>query len=317
MAAGLVIGLVLTPAGGALADPRPTLGQAKAKLERLNDRADKVVDRYNTATERYKAAKKRYTELNAGYQRKLATVADLRRQVVSMAVGGYQMGRDLTALPTMFVSKNPNDLLYRMALSGQVSRERAEELAAFDRENRGLKAQRDKAEAALAEADQERDAVKKDRAEILKLIAEQKKLLRRLGAYRAGDPNSPGIKYTGPASGNAAAALQFAYAQVGKPYQYGGTGPHGWDCSGLVQASWRAGGVSLPRTTWQQWAWGASRKVPLDALEPGDLIFSEGLGHVSLYAGNGKIVHAPQTGDVVKVVSLSSYGRSLVGAVRP
>ncbi|MFC7587587.1 C40 family peptidase [Nonomuraea antimicrobica] len=75
--------------------------------------------------------------------------------------------------------------------------------------------------------------------------------------------------------------------------------------------------MTLPRTTWQQWAWGANRKVDLDDLQPGDLIFSEGLGHVSIYAGNGDIVHAPQTGDVVKVVKLSAYGRNLVGAIRP
>ncbi|MGI5270672.1 NlpC/P60 family protein [Nonomuraea sp. CA-218870] len=317
MAAGLVIGLIIVPAGGVLADPQPTISQAKAKLEKLNDKADKVVDRYNTATESYKDAKKRYDKLDDGYKRKLSTVTELRQQVVAMAVNGYQVGRDLTALPSLVTSDRPDDLLYQMALTGRLSQERAGMLAAFDRENRGLKAERDKAQAALGEADEKRDEIRRERAEVEKLIAQQKKLLNRLGAYRAGDPNSTGIKYTGPASGSAVAVLNFAYAQVGKPYQFGGTGPGGWDCSGLTQASWRAAGVSLPRTTWQQWAWGANRRVSLDALQPGDLIFSEGLGHVSIYAGNGKIVHAPQTGDVVKVVPLSSYGRRLVGAVRP
>ncbi|MDA0635436.1 NlpC/P60 family protein [Nonomuraea sp. MCN248] len=312
-----MIGLIIVPAGGVLADPQPTISQAKAKLEKLNDKADKVVDRYNTATESYKDAKKRYDKLNDSYKRKLSTVTELRQQVVAMAVNGYQVGRDLTTLPSLVTSDRPDDLLYQMALTGRLSQERAGMLAAFDRENRGLKAERDKAQAALGEADEERDKIRQERAEVEKLVTQQKKLLNRLGAYRAGDPNSTGIKYTGPASGSAAAVLSFAYAQVGKPYQFGGTGPGGWDCSGLTQASWRAAGVSLPRTTWQQWAWGANRRVSLDALQPGDLIFSEGLGHVSIYAGNGKIVHAPQTGDVVKVVALSSYGRRLVGAVRP
>jgi cell wall-associated NlpC family hydrolase len=317
VAAGIAFGLVLTPLGAAVADPRPTLAQAKARLEKLNHKADKVVDRYNTATERYKKAKSTYTKLNEGYQRKLATVADLRTQVVNMAVDSYQLGGEVTSWPGLVTADNPEDFLARLALTGQMSQERAEKLAAFDRENRGLKAERDKAEEALAEADSERDGVEKERSEILKLIAEQKKLLKKLGAYNPGNPNSVGLKYTGPASGNAAAVLRFAFAQVGKPYVYGGTGPGGWDCSGLTQAAWRAGGVSLPRTTWQQWAWGAGRKVELSDLQPGDLIFSEGLGHVSIYAGNGQIVHAPQTGDVVKVVKLSSYGRRLVGAIRP
>lgn len=317
VAAGLAFGLVMTPMGTALADPRPTLAQAKAKLEKLNDRADKVVDRYNTANERYKKARSGYTKLNESYKRKQASVADLRAQVVGMAVTSYSLGTDVTSLPGLIAAENPDGMLAGLALAGQVSQERSLKLEAFDRENRGLKIERDKAEKALEAADKERDAVDKERKEVLKLIAEQKKLLDRLGAYNPGNPNSTGIKYTGPASGNAAAVLRFAYAQVGKPYVFGGTGPGGYDCSGLTQKAWAAAGVSIPRTTWQQWAWGASRRVSLNDLQPGDLIFSEGLGHVSIYAGNGQIVHAPQTGDVVKVVSLSAYGRSLVGAVRP
>jgi cell wall-associated NlpC family hydrolase len=317
VATGLAIGLVLSPMGAAVADPKPTLSQAKAKLEKLNDKADKVVDRYNTASERYKKAKSSYTTLNDSYKRKLETVASLRTQVVNMAVDDYKLGGYTGSWPGLVGSPHPEDLLAQMALTGQMSQERAQKLAAFDRENRGLKAERDKAQDALQSADKERDGVEKERSAILKLIAEQKKLLEKLGAYNAGNPNSVGIKYTGPASGNAASVLRFAFAQVGKPYIFGGTGPRGYDCSGLTQASWRAAGVSLPRTTWQQWAWGANRKVSLNELQPGDLIFSSGLGHVSIYAGNGQIVHAPQTGDVVKVVKLSAYGSNIVGAIRP
>ncbi|MEU1632484.1 NlpC/P60 family protein [Nonomuraea sp. NPDC005701] len=317
VAAGLAIGLMTVPMGAALADPKPTLKQAKAKLEKLNDKADKVVDRYNTATENYKKAKDAYTTLNDRYKRKLQTVADLRAEIIRAAVDSYKMGGDVTSLPGMVGVDNPENLLAGLAMAGQLSRERLEKLAAFDRENKGLKAERDNAETALADADKERDAVQRERAEVLKLVGQQKKLLDKLGAYNPGNPNSTGIKYTGPASGSAAAVLQFAFAQVGKPYIYGGTGPRGYDCSGLTQAAWRAAGVTLPRTTWQQWAWGAGRKVDIKDLQPGDLIFSEGLGHVSIYAGGGKIVHAPQTGDVVKVVRLADYRRPLVGAIRP
>ncbi|MGW2154336.1 C40 family peptidase [Nonomuraea sp. NPDC001699] len=305
------------PMGAALADPKPTLKQAKAKLEKLNDKADKVVDRYNTATEQYKKAKNAYTKLNDRYKQKLQTVADLRADIIRAAVDSYKMGGDVASLPGLMGADDPENLLAGMAMAGQLSRERLEKLAAFDRENKGLKVERDNAETALADADKERDAVQKERAEVLKLVGEQKKLLDKLGAYNPGNPNSTGIKYTGPASGNAAAVLRFAFAQVGKPYIFGGTGPRGYDCSGLTQAAWRAAGVSLPRTTWQQWAWGSGRKVDIKDLQPGDLIFSEGLGHVSIYAGGGKIVHAPQTGDVVKVVRLSDYRRPLVGAIRP
>ncbi|MDR8407676.1 C40 family peptidase [Nonomuraea sp. 3-1Str] len=97
-----------------------------------------------------------------------------------------------------------------------------------------------------------------------------------------------------------------------------GTGPGSFDCSGLTQAAWRTAGVELPRTTYTQWAWGAGRRVSLDALQPGDLLFSKGLGHMGMYVGNGKMVHAPQTGDVIKVSDLDDYWRNrLLGAIRP
>ncbi|GAA3445629.1 hypothetical protein Pve01_05750 [Planomonospora venezuelensis] len=319
VAAGLVLAALLLPVlpfGDALAEPKPTIAQAKKKLKRLNEEADKIVEKYNQAGEKWKKARKKYKTLNDAFTRQNAKVAGLRKELVTMAVSSYQLG-GVTGWEALVGQASPENMLSGLAAADQLSASRAQSLNAFDEANKTLKGDRDKAKAALAEADRTRDELAAEKAKADKMVKAQTKLLRELGAFRTGDPDSAGIAYTGPASGNARAALEFAFAQVGKPYQYGGTGPGGWDCSGLVQASWRAGGVSLPRTTWEQWSWGASRKVSLDDLQPGDLIFSEGLGHVSLYAGNGQIVHAPQTGDVVKVVSLSSYGRRLVGAVRP
>lgn len=316
---GVAAGTLMALPGGAAAEPRPTVQQAKARLTELNDRADKVVDRYNKANEEYKSAKARYGKLNERYRAKLATVAGLRDEVVSMAVDSYQTGGGLTAASVMLNESDPTGTLGGMALADQLAAERAQQLDRFLQENQGLKARRDEAQRALDDSNASRKKAAGERTEILKLVKKQKALLDRLGTYRAGDPNSPGKVYSGSATGNAAAVLSFAYAQIGKPYQWGGAGPNGWDCSGLTQAAWRAGGVTLPRTTWEQWNWGVStgRKVSMSDLRPGDLIFSEGLGHVSIYAGNGKVVHAPHTGDVVKVASLSDTVRQLVGAIRP
>ncbi|WP_307827592.1 NlpC/P60 family protein [Planomonospora sp. ID82291] len=319
MAAGLALAAFLLPAlpaGDALAEPKPTIAEAKKKLEKLNDQADKIVEKYNQAGEKWKKARARYRTLNGALEKQNAKVAGLRRELVTMAVSSYQVGT-VTGWEGLVTQADPGALLSGMAAVDQMSALRAQSLTAFEEATETLRTDRDKAKAALAEADGYRDELAKEKAKADKMVKAQVKLLRELGAYRAGNPDSPGITYTGPASGSAREALEFAFAQVGKPYQYGGTGPGGWDCSGLVQAAWRAGGVSLPRTTWEQWSWGAGRRVSLDDLQPGDLIFSEGLGHVSLFAGGGQIVHAPQTGDVVKVVDLSSYGRRLVGAVRP
>lgn len=316
VAAGLALALLMVPVSGASAEPKPTLAQAKKKLEKLNEQADQIVEKYNQASEKWKRAKKKYVTLNSELARQSEQVAGLRKELVAMAVSTYQFGA-VNSWEGMIYQADPGALLSGLASVDQMSASRAQSLSAFDEATKALRLNRNLAKGALSEADETRGELAKEKAKADKMVRAQTKLLRELNVFKTGNPESTGIQYSGPASGNARAALQFAFAQVGKPYQYGGTGPGGWDCSGLVQASWRSGGVSLPRTTWEQWSWGTSRKVSLNDLQPGDLIFSEGLGHVSMYAGNGQIVHAPQTGDVVKVVPLSAYGRRLVGAVRP
>ncbi|WP_155345359.1 C40 family peptidase [Acrocarpospora pleiomorpha] len=317
-ATGLAITALLVPRASASAEPQPTIAEAKAKLKKLNDQAGKVVDEYNLANVRWKEAKKRHDQLNAAYNRQYETVEALRGNLVTMAVSSYQFG-GLTG-PGLFLAEDPRVLLSGISTVTQLSTGQAEALRTFDSATRTLREQRDKAKDALAATDTARDKLARQKTKTQRLIDEQTKLLRRLGAFRAGDPNSTGKPYTGPASGNARLVLQFAYAQIGKPYQWGGEGPGSYDCSGLSQAAWRAAGVTIPRTTYEQWSWGATRRVPLNLAElrPGDLLFSKGLGHMGIYAGEGNMVHAPQTGDVVKEVALDDYwwGR-LLGAVRP
>ncbi|MEV5409216.1 NlpC/P60 family protein [Thermopolyspora sp. NPDC052614] len=303
--------------GDAIADPRPTIAQAKARLAKLEDKADQAVERYNEANESWKKKRKKYQELNADFKRQQERVLAMRSSIVGLAVTAYQ-GADALAMPGIAGGGDPLMTLNGLATLSQISKVRSEAMSGYEAEVKDLGARRDRAKTAFEEAADDREKFRKKRDEVEKLVTEQERLLRRLGTYNAGNTNSTGLKYTGPASGNARTALQFAYSQIGKPYRYGGTGPGVWDCSGLTQAAWRAAGVELPRTTTQQWAWGANRRVSMDDLQPGDLLFSNGLGHVGVYAGDGKMVHAPRTGDVVKVVTLSSYGMGrFVGAVRP
>ncbi|GAA3475557.1 C40 family peptidase [Streptomyces yanii] len=100
-----------------------------------------------------------------------------------------------------------------------------------------------------------------------------------------------------------AAAVAFARAQLGKPYVWGGTGPRGFDCSGLVMRAWQKAGVQLPRTTWGQIHAGTATSRP--RLVPGDLVLSYGAGHVGLYIGDGKVIHAPRPGRTVTVAPLA------------
>jgi peptidoglycan DL-endopeptidase CwlO len=117
----------------------------------------------------------------------------------------------------------------------------------------------------------------------------------------------------------ARAAVRWALAQLGDPYRWGATGPDSFDCSGLTSSAYRAAGVSIPRVSRAQW--GAGLHVQVDRLLPGDLVFyadnpgdPASIHHVGLYIGNGLMVHAPHTGDVVRVASI--WRESYAGATR-
>jgi cell wall-associated NlpC family hydrolase len=112
-------------------------------------------------------------------------------------------------------------------------------------------------------------------------------------------------------------AVAAAKNQIGDPYRYGGTGPGSFDCSGLVQFAWKKAGVKLPRVASSQFA-RIRNKVSWKNLQPGDLMFFNGLGHVGMYVGKGKMIHSPRTGERVRIDKLSNWRRtSFVGAVRP
>src|SRR6266496_1417896 len=126
-----------------------------------------------------------------------------------------------------------------------------------------------------------------------------------------------GLTYSGPATGAARVAVQNALSKIGFPYVWGGTGPNGFDCSGLVMAAWAAAGVQIPRTTYEQWA--ALPHVPSSSIQPGDLLFYDAEGHVAIYVGGGKIVDAPEPGMNVEEIPMSSswYAATFDGAARP
>jgi len=115
-----------------------------------------------------------------------------------------------------------------------------------------------------------------------------------------------------PAGHPEAAAVALQY--LGVPYLWGGSTPAGFDCSGLVMYVYAQLGIQLPHYAADQYLSGTP--VARSDLQPGDLVFFDGLTHVGIYIGNGQIVHAPHTGDVVRISNLTDFGNSYVGARR-
>jgi cell wall-associated NlpC family hydrolase len=121
-----------------------------------------------------------------------------------------------------------------------------------------------------------------------------------------------------PATGKGAIAVAEARKQLGKPYVYGGAGPDNFDCSGLTAWSWRAAGVSLSHSAYTQWF--ETTRVPINAVQPGDLLFFgddgvESIHHNAIYIGNGEMIEASQTGTPIRIRGWRSV--DLVGAGRP
>jgi cell wall-associated NlpC family hydrolase len=112
-------------------------------------------------------------------------------------------------------------------------------------------------------------------------------------------------------------AASLAVREVGVPYRWGGISPAGgFDCSGLVYWAYGRLGIALPHSSYALYDEG--RRVSRTRMKPGDLLFFSGLGHVGIYIGRGRMVHAPHTGTRVQIVNLgrSSYGSAIVGVRR-
>ncbi|WP_030542653.1 C40 family peptidase [Streptomyces albus] len=130
----------------------------------------------------------------------------------------------------------------------------------------------------------------------------------------AGTDTSAGSGTTETTGTKAQQAIEFARAQIGKPYVWGATGPNSYDCSGLTGAAWKAAGVTLPRTTYDQVNTGT--RIAKSAMQPGDLIFFyDDISHVGLYIGGGQMIHAPKPGTNVRIESIDTM--PFYAATRP
>lgn len=312
--------LVLTatfavPTASALAQPKPTAAEAQKKLEKLNEQVDQLVEKYNKLDEELAAARKKLAAAKRATKKEEADFAKMRSGVAQMAASAFKSG-DMTDVSTMLAADDPQSVLDQAAVFTHLSNSRATQLTAYLSTAQRLQREQAQAQNAFNQVESKAKALKKQKAAVESAIKKQKALVSKLGG-NSGSGGPTGGTYNGPATGSARKALDFAYAQMGKPYGYGTEGPATYDCSGLTMKSWQAGGVSLPRTTNTQYA--ATKRVSYENLQPGDLVFFSNLGHVGMYVGGGKMIHAPRTGKTVEVVDISSgyYRSNYYGAGRP
>ncbi|WP_327726999.1 NlpC/P60 family protein [Streptomyces sp. NBC_00487] len=314
---GMAAGAVSLLPTQSQAAPKPTVDEVRKQVEKLYEEAEAPTEEYNAIREKQRKLQREVDGTQDRLARKQQEINELRDKMGPLAAEQYRNGAIDPSLQ-LFLSGDPEDYLDRAQMLDRTNGRQAESLRSMQAKQRELTQEREAAQQRLKDLEETRAKAGEKKDEVQGKLAEARELLNSLTAAQrakmeadqeredtsAGVSDSP-TTYNGPASGRAKAALDFAYAQLGKPYEWGSTGPDSFDCSGLTGASWRAAGVSLPRTVKQQYD--AGRKVARADLQPGDIIYwYNDNQHNGLYVGNGKAIHAPRTGKNIEIVPLDS-----------
>ena len=339
--------LVGLAAGPASADSVQTqINAAQKQLDALDSQAEAATERYNAARIALSAAQSNATAAQHRLAAAQAKLSGLRKAVSAFAIAAYT-GDPLDSTLSI-TATNPQEYLDKLATLQAVTNSQQQALAAVAAASHDEAAAQAAASAALTVQQRSTQQMQNDRDQVLTAAAKEQNILdglkakeaaliraakaraARLAAEReaaalaaraaaaraaAAALSSQGVSspmVTG--SGGARVAVQWAYKELGKPYQWGAAGPDSFDCSGLTQYVWAKAGVYLDHYTGSQWNEG--RHVSQAELQPGDLVFfGSDLHHVGIYIGNGNMIEAPHTGADVRI---SPYDRpDYAGAVRP
>jgi cell wall-associated NlpC family hydrolase len=328
LAGALALVLGLAPASAQPAPPA-TAEDAAAALEQVQREAEALTEEWHAAQDELGLRQDELDRMQAAVEpaRQAADAARadeerFRQEVDVLAMSTFE-GGNLDQFNALLASGSPEDFLDQMSVLEMLASDQRivlDQLLAVVEATGAAQAEADAATArarsaadAAALAEQDVDARKRD-AEMR--IEEAERLLERLSprqrAERVGAVvEGPGGPIEG--SGAGVVALRAAITQLGKPYQWGAEGPGSFDCSGLTSWAFSEAGVTLPRSSSQQARVGEA--VSRDDLRPGDLVFYyDPVSHVGIYVGDGKMISAPQTGDVVKYSTVS--GSAFSGARR-
>ena len=318
----VTVGL-LAPAP-AWAEPEPSRKELTAQQKKLADDAEKLSEQYNGLRERLKQAQRAAEVAEGNAVRQKKALDDARARIVKLAADSYKNGPVDQAV-AFASAEDPQAVLDRSATLNYFARQDSSRVAHLLQTMQAAERSRKSAEARAKQVRELTDEAKKKRRE---LQTELKKVEAKLGTGTGSRLNAgpaPNVD-PGGASAKAMGAVRAALSQRGVPYSWGGgdaSGPSygtaqganikGFDCSGLTLYAYAQVGISLPHYTGAQY--NAGTRVSQSQLKPGDLVFFySDLHHMGMYIGNGNMVHAPQTGDVVKISSIA--GRPFAGGVR-
>jgi cell wall-associated NlpC family hydrolase len=321
LSAVLGVLLAMLPAQAAPANPTSSAEAAALVAAKTHD-LEVLTEQFNDAQEQLKNAQAQAEAATATLQQAQADLAAAQQHVRGIARSAYT-GEGLGEFQAMLSSGSADEFVDRVATLQTIAGHQNEILDAAAAANVTAAQAKATAEKATTAAQAQFDSVTAKQSALESEIAEYQSAFDALsareqraaveaagGTDRASRDERPAVAPAGPvvASSQAAQiAVDTAMAQRGKPYVWAAAGPDSFDCSGLMAYSYAAAGVGLPHSSRMQSQMGTP--VSRDQLQPGDLVFFYSpVSHVGMYIGNGQMVHAPTSGDVVKIADIDSMG---------
>jgi len=336
--AGLLLAATVANADpGTVAAKRAQAQRVLAQIQQIDNSLGAAVEAYNLANVRLHKIEADQRENRRQLKLTKANLKVAQDSLAARLVTAYTSTQDNSTLSVLLGSTSFEDLLNRIEAVNSTSQQDAsivQQVASFK-----AAVQRHRAELKRAHAEQrsivaEKAAQKRhiesqlaSRRQLLSSIkgeierikaaeaAQQRQLAAaaqsRLAGAQPVAADGVGISVATPEGSTVAppnvhgGVVGIAMQYLGVPYVWGGSSPRGFDCSGLVSYVFAQIGVSLPHSSYAQFGMGTP--VSISQLEPGDLVFFTGASHVGIYIGGGQFIHAPHTGDVVKISSLSGY----------
>lgn len=314
--AGLMLAVTLGMSATTPAQAKPDIKDVQARVDKLYLEAEQATEDYHEARIRLEALEAELAGLRADEARQNDALAAVRSQLRDTMLQQFE-GSSLSAVGRVVVSDDPKAFLGQLTTLSAFDNLQAGLYEDYATQVEALSLRREATERRSEQVAATKAKIAADKEKIEGKLAEAEKLLEDLQAEEREALLSRGevrVPSDVPASGRAAAVIEYAMAQVGDSYVWGAMGPDSFDCSGLTMRAWAAAGVSLPHSSRAQFSSGP--RVASSDLRPGDLVFYYSpISHVGIYIGNGMIVHAARPGEGVKVSPL--YSMPYTGAVRP
>lgn len=292
----------------------PSVSEVEQQLNDAWRQAEPLIEKYNEVHDQYLKNKAKQDELMAQIE-PLARQLDMAQARVGVLAANAYMGGQADAMNAILVAGSPRDLADQLRFLDNFALEQTRQLASVAQAKAAYDVQRQPIDALVAQLAGEDTDLTLQRKNIEQRLADLQAL--RIKAYGASGGTGAYRPWVCPAEylptpGYVAAA--FACGEAGKPYVWGAAGPDAYDCSGITMVAWQKAGVYLPHNAAAQ-----RRSMPYVTqadLQIGDLVFYySDLSHVAIYVGAGKVVSAPQPGDVVRMMDMytgapiHSFGR--------